>query len=412
MKSWRVSGARVGRAGLGVGALVLALAAQACGPASASTHVTSRYFGMHAPSISATGGFPDAPVGAVNLTTNGVYWPDIEPSDGNFQWTRLDGLVDQAHAHGAQPLLVLGLTPRFASTTPRHEVVAATVPKMTAWKDYVRHVVNKYGTRIDYQVWPEADIAANWSGRPKQLAKLVVAAARIIHKNAPKAVVVSPAMVLRLPYQQRAMSKFFAVRVDGVRVGRFLDAVGIDAYPLQHGTPEDSVALIKKARKILVANKVTAPLWNVEITYGVAGAHATVSPYTASKQASYVARTFLLNAANGVKRVYWLGWARIAEVAIQMVQPDGVTPSAAGNAYTMVRGWMAGQTVKTCARKPGTHVYACAMVRSGRASWVYWTTRGTGARQAARSGQSVLPASPEGKNIQVCRATCRSSSSR
>ena len=44
--------------------------------------------------------------------------------------------------------------------------------------------------------------------------------------------------------------------------------------------------------------------------------------FSAAKQASYVTRTFVLNAANGVKRVYWLGWAHIAEMGVQMVQAD------------------------------------------------------------------------------------------
>ena len=61
---------------------------------------------------------------------------------------------------------------------------------------------------------------------------------------------------------------------------------------------------------------MTAPLWNVEINYGVAG-DARVGRHRSRprKQASYVTRTFLLNAANGVKRVYWLGWAHIDEWA-------------------------------------------------------------------------------------------------
>lgn len=375
MTIWRAVRRWAGRGGLAASVVALALTVQACGPAEASTHVTSRYFGMHDPGLASA--FPKVPVGAFNLTTDGVYWPEIETANGHFDWSRLDALVAQAHAHGAQPLLVLGQTPAFHSTKPHDPVVAATVPTMTAWRAYVRHVVGRYRARIDYQIWPEANITQNWSGTQAQLARLVVAAARIIHQKSRAAVVVSPAMVLRRTYQQHAMSTFFATRVGGIRVGRYVNAVAVDAYPLEHGTPEDSAALIRAGHRILVANKVRAPLWNVEINYGVAGAHASVPSFTARKQASYVVRTYLLDAANGVKRVYWLGWARIDEVAIQMVKPDQVTPTPAGQAYAMVRRWMLGQMVRSCVRNPGTAVYACKLVRAGKASWVYWTTKGT-----------------------------------
>jgi hypothetical protein len=156
-----------------------------------------------------------------------------------------------------------------------------------------------------------------------------------------------------------------------------VDAVAIDAYPLENGNPEASVSLIGAAHRILAKYKVKAPLWNVEINYGVAGGHVAVPTYSPAKQASYVARNYLLDAANGVKRVYWLGWANIAEMGIQMVQSDHVTPTAAGKAYLMVRSWMTGQTVPACTFTKAKHLYACKMVLSGHASWVYWTTSGT-----------------------------------
>ncbi len=277
------------------------------------------------PPVSSSG-FPSVRPGAVNLTPNGVYWPSIETSRGVFDFRALDTLVDQAHAHGAQPLLVLGFTPAFASTKPHAPIVAGSVPKMSAWRSYVHAVVARYKTRLDYQIWPEVNASSNWQGSRQQLAQLVVAASTIIHAKAPRALVVSPAMVLRQPHQFHKFARFFATKVGGVSVGRYVDAVGIDAYPLQHGTPEDSAALIGAAHKILVKNKVKAPLWNVEINYGVIGSHLSVRPLPGGRQASYVARTYLLNAASGVKRVYWLAWLPINELGIQMVRSDMVTP--------------------------------------------------------------------------------------
>jgi len=411
MGIWRTWGAQVGREVLAVAALVLTLVMQASGPAVASTQVTSKYFGMHVPAADTA--WPSAKVGAVNLTTNNVYWPQLETSRGHFAWGHLNALVKKAHAHGAQPLLILGQTPKFHSTKPSSAVVTGTVPAMAPWRAYVSRVAARYKSRIDYQIWPEANAASNWRGTPAQLAKLVVAAAKIIHAKAPKAVVLSPAMVLRKAYQRHAMNRFFASKVNGVRVGHYVDAVAVDAYPLQHGTPEDSAALLRTAHHILAVNKVRAPLWNVEVNYGVAGGHAPVATFGAAKQASYVMRTYLLNAANGVKRVYWLGWAHIDEVAIQMVQADGVTRTAAGNAFATARTWMAGQRVAGCTRAKATHVFTCKLVRAGHASWVYWTTAGTakvrvpqGARHLQRMGASPT-ATTAGKRISVTTSPVR-----
>ena len=183
-------------------------------------------------------------------------------------------------------------------------------------------------------------------------------------------------MVARLPYQMKQFASLIATKVAGKPLGRYVDAVAIDAYPVPQGSPEDSAALLRKAHRILAADKVSAPLWNVEINYGVAGNHVPVTSFGANKQASYVVRTFLLDAADGVQRVYWLGWAHIDELAIQMVRPDQVTPTAAGKAYAMVRSWMIGQTVPTCVSNHKTRLYSCKTVRAGHASWVYWTTAG------------------------------------
>ncbi len=292
--------------------------------------------------------------------------------------------------HGAKPLLVLGQTPAFHSTSPGSAQVWATVPNMAAWKTYVQRVVARYGTRLDYEIWPEADISSNWAGTPQELAKLVAAAGKIIHAAAPHATVVSPAMVLRLPFERRWMNKFFAQKVGGRRIGQYVDAVGIDPYPMQKGTPEDSLALITKARHVLASHNVTAPLWNVEINYGVAGGGVPITHHSsATKQASYVVRTYVLNAAAGIRRVYWLGWGRFLTMDVQMVETDGVTPTAAGRAYVQVEKWLIGQQVRACPRDRHSHVYTCTLSRSGHPSWIYWVPTGTKTVRAPKGARFV-----------------------
>jgi hypothetical protein len=261
---------------------------------------------------------------------------------------------------------------------------------MAAWTDYVSNVVHRYGTKVDYQIWPEANIGSNWSGSPKQLAQLVASASRIIHGVAPKAVVVSPAMVLRLQYQRTFFTKFFRTTVGGKRVGRYVNAVGLDLYPLQDGTPEDSMTLLRKARSTLRSYKVAAPIWNVEINYGVKGGAQPIQHHSSgTKQASYVVRTYVLNAAAGVKRVYWLGWGSYPTMDIALATADG-SPTKAGRAYRTVATWLRGQRPGGCAHNSKRHLYTCKLVKSGRASWVYWTTKGKTVVRLPKGSRKVV----------------------
>src|SRR6478609_3719738 len=131
---WRRTGSVVGLGAATAAATALALVVQIGGAVAGGaapahgrgesraltptrgTSVTPEFFGMHAPLLATE--FPDAPAGAVNLTTNRVYWPSLETSPGVFDLSRLDAIVTQAHDHGATPLLVLGQTPSFHSTSP------------------------------------------------------------------------------------------------------------------------------------------------------------------------------------------------------------------------------------------------------------------------------------------------------
>jgi polysaccharide biosynthesis protein PslG len=339
-------------------------------PAWASHTVNSRFFGMHVPTLARR--FPPllrGTVGAVNLSSDGVYWPRLEPSRGRYTWTRLDEIVQRAHRRGARPLLVLGQTPHWARRS------RAAVPPSAAWKHYVRKVVKRYGTRLDYEIWPEPNVRQNWTGSPWRLARLTVTAARIIHSVARRAVVVSPAMVTRLQYERTFMDKFFAAKVDGRRVGRYVDAVGLDLYPLENGSPEDSMTLLRQARTILRSHGVSAPVWNVEINYGVvAGGQSRAHRMTSTKQAAYVVRTYVLNAAAHVRRVYWLLWGHSRTLSVSLATRRSRT--RAGTAYLTVASWLNGQHVRPCVHSTRQHLYSCKLVEHGHASRVYWTTSG------------------------------------
>ena len=339
-----------------------------------TSDLSDRFWGMHV-SEPIGDAFPDAPIGSVNLTTAQVYWRQVETVPGQYDFSRLDSIVETSDERGAKPMLVLGSTPTFHSSQPESAAPQAAMPDVSAWISWVTAVVDRYGDRVDYQIWPEPNIAGNWNGAPEQMAQLTVAAGEVIEESAPEATVVAPATALRLPSQLEWTDRFWATEVDGVPVGDAVDVAAVDPFPMQEGTPEDSLALLCEAQQILSDNAVDVPIWTNEINYGVPnGGNATdVTHYPDDRQAATVARTYLLQAGLGLERVYWLGWGSYPGMAVELSR-DGATTSA-GEAYAVVHDWLAGRPRPACRVDGGT--YTCRIAHGDGLIDVLWRTSGT-----------------------------------
>lgn len=346
----------------------------ACAPDEPAGDVASTFWGMHVTSPVGDD-FPDAPIGAVNLTTSQVYWNQVETAPGDYDFSRLDDIVATAEDRHAQPMLVLGFTPSFHASDSGSPTARATMPDAAAWRAWVTAVVERYGDQLDYQVWPEPNIVGNWEGTPQQMARLSAVAGEIIHDEAPDALVVAPAVALRLEDQQKWMDRFWATQVSGSPVADSLDAVAVDPFPLEDGTPEDALDLVCRAEAILADNGVDLPVWTNEINYGVpSGGGATdVRHYPDEQQAAVVARTYLLHAAVGIDRVYWLGWGSYPGMAVELEREGSATPAA--TAYLTVRDWLAGRPRPVC--RVDDDVHTCLVSGDDEVLRILWRERGT-----------------------------------
>jgi hypothetical protein len=377
---------------LAAGAAVgLGLTLLPAAPAVAATpRIAGSFFGMH---NGDTGSYPTAPVGAVRLWDSGVSWREIETAPGRYDFSRVDARVNAARAHGAAVLLVLGQTPGFHSTRPGtpgfYGPGAASMPTETSWKNYVYAVVKHFkGRGVDYQVWNEANVTGYWRGTPKQMATLTRLASTIVNRNDPSAKVVSPAMAVRLPSQRTWLRNFYAQTTGGKKVAAYLDVVSLNLYPLASQKPEASMTLLATTRSILRATGVRKPIWNTEINYGLLGG-GNAKSVAADIQAAYVGRTFLLNAASDVKRVYWYSWNLQALANTSLTSADGVTLTRAGTAYTVVRNWLLGSRINSCPRDShGT--YTCTMTYSGGVKRVYWNPSRATTVRAVKSARAAV----------------------
>jgi hypothetical protein len=281
-------------------------------------------------------------------------------------------------------MVLLGQTPRFHSARPRSAEHDDFMPAIGAWKRWVGKVSERYGTRVDYQIWPEPNIVQNWKGSPRQMARLTAVAGRAIQKAAgKKAKVVSPAVVLRLASQRKWALEYFKQSIGRVRVHRYVDAIAIDPFPEQMGSPEDSYAIMRGIRRSLAGIGVRKPIWNNEINYGVPGGGATsTTKYSGAKQRSYVIRTYVLSAAAKMQRTYWLGWFSNSTMAINMADSTG-RALGPGKSYAVVRSWLNTTNFKGCTTKRG--MWVCTAKKGDEVRTIYWKRSGSATVTTPRS---------------------------
>jgi hypothetical protein len=288
------------------------------------------------------------------------------------------------------------------------------MPNLAMYRSYVQAVMERYSPNnwplgggshyrgiAAYQVWNEANIDTFWTGGYDGLGQLVKTVYDVRNTVDPGAKVVAPAMVTRLGYQQKGIRAFFKTKVDGTTpVWKYVDAISLNLYPLDRypnpnpkraGTPEDAMALLKTVRGILADDGVPAskPIWNTEINYGLtfgvnAGQPAATIPV--SRQVAYVIRTYLLNAARGVKRVDWYAYDLDSRESLGGPIGNTLLTDPAhradgrllrpGRAFTRVQGWMKGTLIGTRTKAPcikdkhGT--YTCTVKYSSGMGRIYW----------------------------------------
>jgi hypothetical protein len=321
-------------------------------------------------------GWPRGTVGSIRLWDDGTAWNQIERTKNHFDFSRVDAIVATARTKHARALLVLGQTPRFWSSRPTlagaYGRGAPAMPNRTAWKRYVARVAQRYHGTVDYQIWNEPNVAGYLRGTQQQMATLTADASRVLARFAPSGKVVGPSFPVRLAAQRTWMSRYYAQKIGKKRVASFLDVAAVNPYPAVRGadSPEAAMGLMRAAKSVLAARGVHKPVWNTEINYGLTGRGTQARRMSAARQAAYVSRTYVLNAADRVNRVFWYGWDihRIASVELTARNNASLTP--AGRAYNAVASWLVNGRLRGCSTSGGT--FTCTVGITGGVRRIYW----------------------------------------
>jgi len=328
---------------------------------------------MHIHRAATSTPWPQISFGSWRLWDAAVHWSKLEPGRGDWDFSILDQEVRLAQQHDVEVLLTFGRTPAWASARPNEKTGhragkqgAAAEPKDIAdWRNYVRTVASRYKGRIrGYEIWNEPNLPNFYTGSPESMVVLAQEAYSAIKAIDPNAIVVSPSAVgpTGLPW----LEKFLAAGG-----GRYVDVIGYHLY-VRTQPPEAMVDRAHQVRQIMTRYDVgDKPLWNTE-----AGRQTWGGPPIADESEEspgYIARSYILNWAAGVRRYYWYAWDN-AGMGVHMTKEDAATLTPAAVAYDRIESVLLGTRMMSLNHSGST--WECELRRGHKSLWLVWNTDG------------------------------------
>ena len=163
------------------------VAAAACGPYGVS-------FGANELQPQTSCALELASQARIDWVRLGLYWQDVEPSRGQFDFQADDALIASTRATQLNVLAILAYSTTWSTSAPADSPGNLThyPPRdYGEWANYVAAIVTRYKSDVHYwEVWNEPDLAEFWNGTPAQYAALLDVTSSTIKQIDPTATVV------------------------------------------------------------------------------------------------------------------------------------------------------------------------------------------------------------------------------
>ena len=371
-------------------------------PSSNSTAISSKFFGMtiHNLAPNTSGVSSDlTPFPAFNVSTlrlwDVAYWAILEPSQGNFDWTKMDGTIATARKNGVNDFIfTFGNAPQWASTDPSDacgntgvQFGTCAPPDMQAFDDFATTVVQRYcGTVTYYEPWNEPNNKQSWDGSNAQLLTVAQHLYQIAKDPAncgctngvcspnggsnPNQVLLPPISSLG-PTSLDWLDSYLAAA--GAQHS-YADIASFHGYGVVN--PEDVISRIQLLRQTLGKHGLaTLELWNTEASWG------EETTQVDQPQASWLMRYHADQIAAGVSRLVWYAydnceWGTLWTASSCNTQGTQNAMTAPGRAYGVIENWLVGASLDHCEQyKDG--LWACELQRiGGYQGWMLWSSSG------------------------------------
>lgn len=336
--------------------------------------IQNAYFGMHIHRADTTTRWPIARFGAWRFWDASVSWQRLEPAKDAWDFKRLDTLVALAERRGVEPMLTLGITPRWAASRPNEEFVYGyggnSPPRdLRDWEDYVRTVAVRYKGRIKYyELWNEPTFdeldkgKGFYAGSARTMVELGRIAYRVIKEVDPGNKLISPGFTDEGPRLDLYLS------LGGKDI---TDVVAHHFYPEK---PELMPGYIGHVRRVMEKHGLShLPLWNTETGYWLEAPGEKNSPNwprNEAELAGYIARVLTLGAVSGLNRFYWYSW----EKTMFNHAPATIQSNGAITAYMQATRWLRGATVKSCTTRD-RQLWVCELSLGKRQAQMVWSAK-------------------------------------
>ena len=345
-----------------------------------SAAIPASLFGMHIHRAAKTTPWPTVPFATWRLWDAYVAWPNLEPKKGEWHFEALDKYVNLANQHDVEILLPLGLSPAWASARPTEPSAyspgfAAEPRNLENWRNYVRTVATRYKGQIRYyEIWNEPNLQRFYSGSVEQMLILAREAYSILKQVDRSITVVSPSAT------NGDSGSSWLEKYLGKGGEAYADVVGYHFY-VAPKPPETMVQLIRKVQQIKKKYGVSSkPLWNTEAGWPIANSQSqansrqsnffkNMKALTQDEAVAYVARSFIVSWAAGLKRFYWYAWDN---TVTGLTEVDGKTVKLAAKAYAQTQKWLVGAKMTGCEAN-SQKTWICQLTRKGSyKAWIVW----------------------------------------
>jgi polysaccharide biosynthesis protein PslG len=312
---------RAGAARLGICCACAALIATFAMSDVAAARPPGRFFGVVPQGELSSGDF-DRMRGVVGTLRIPVFWYEVEPRPGEYDFAKLDEVVGQAANRGIQVLPFVYGSPAWLTSHPSRPPQTTAVGR-SAWSSLLGALVRRYGPGGDFwlerrrprpirrwQIWNEPNFVLFWRPRPSPLgySRLLRIAAVAIRREDPGAVIVAAAVA---PVDGGALPWVYLrrlYRVPGVK--HSFDVVGLNPYASSLYSLEFQI--VEARRAMASGGDSRTPL---EVTeFGVASDGAPISPMvkTPERQAAFLRRAYRLLLQNRSRwrlaGAHWFTW--------------------------------------------------------------------------------------------------------
>jgi polysaccharide biosynthesis protein PslG len=329
--------------------------------------VPSRFFGMTTHSLSH---WPALQFAGLRLWCTGTSWADLNPSDGVYDWTRLDAWLAQAQQHGTtETILTLAMTPQWASSNPNDsscrfghgqcDPPADLNPDGSGsdqhWKDYITAVATHAKGQIKYwEIWDEPVNYYYWNGTFAQMVRMAKDARSIILSIDPTAFLLSPPNGASRPFGENWWKGY--AELGGLNYADVIALHGggkttCDSKPVA----SDLTTAVANLRSIMLTYGVsTKPIWDTESNWGAPIKNCF---YNQDLQAAFLAQFYMFHRSLDMRRFYWFAYDDTTTG--QLWDPNTGKLTKGGVAYGYVHDWMQGATMTQDCSTSNNAIWTC-----------------------------------------------------